>query len=66
MAFSWGPPKSSPISGETGSAVANGNGPAPGLFGASAAPFSFGGFGGASGLLLAHVVAVQSEHFVIA
>lgn len=49
LTFSWGPPKSSPISGENGGAVANGNSPAPGLFGTSAAPFSFGGFGGVSG-----------------
>jgi len=41
LGFTWGLPKSSPISGDAGGAAANGNG-----LGTAAAPFSFGGSSG--------------------
>lgn len=55
LSFTWGPPKSSPISGDAGGAAANGNGlgtaaapfsTAAAPFGTAAAPFSFGGSSG--------------------
>ena len=57
--FHWGAPASSPIAGTSG-AAANGSGPAQGLFGTGAAPFSFGG---ASGLPSArrHLSSVPSD-----
>ncbi|KAL0038542.1 hypothetical protein WJX77_010028 [Trebouxia sp. C0004] len=68
LSFTWGPPKSSPISGDAGGAAANGNGlgSAAVPFSTAAAPLSFGGSAGQNGTTIgfgaaAHANGTQDE-----